>query len=164
MVKQISLKSKNTTKKIAQVMAPFMTRNVVLLLEGPLGSGKTYFTSQLCRCLDVNDTVNSPSYVLINQYYTRSYPIFHIDLYRLTSTEEALQLGVHELSEEGLVIIEWPKIIEHIFSFDNKKNTNCIPTIIKLSFEFDNNFRRVNLNCNKEKIFNQLKTDLNSVG
>lgn len=132
MTKSVELKTKKDTESLAKSIAPTLKAGSVLLLSGDLGTGKTYFTGQLCKFLNVNETVNSPSFVLVNQYYSGTIPVFHIDLYRLTSYEEALQLGIEEFCEQGIVVIEWPEIIEALFDEYAKQSENN--QVIKLHF------------------------------
>ncbi len=100
-------KLKVFAEKIAYIVVP----GDVLLLEGPLGAGKTYFAAEFCKFLDVKTIVNSPSYVLLNEYEGK-YKIFHYDLYRLSSPEEAFELGILDNISNSISIIEWPQLIE----------------------------------------------------
>ena len=81
----------------------------VVALIGELGAGKTCLTQGIARGVGIHadQLVNSPSYTLINEYEGKI-PIYHIDLYRLKSLEEILDLGVEEYLEgNGICIIEW---------------------------------------------------------
>lgn len=83
----------------------------LLLLQGNLGAGKTTFTQHLLKSLGSNEVVSSPTYTLVNEYQVAGKKIFHFDLYRLQSSEEALDFGIEEYLENGhLCIIEWPEI------------------------------------------------------
>ena len=78
-------------------------------LIGPLGAGKTALVRGLARGLDLVDErmVSSPTYVLVHEYPGRC-PIYHVDLYRLSSPgPELADLGLEEMLSDGLVIIEW---------------------------------------------------------
>jgi tRNA threonylcarbamoyladenosine biosynthesis protein TsaE len=88
----------------------------LILLKGDLGSGKTTFVKNFCRALGSPDEVTSPTFTLINEYRDREgQPIYHVDLYRLNSTEEALQIGIEDLLVSGhWCFIEWPEIIEQV--------------------------------------------------
>jgi len=106
--------TKNDVRIIAQKVAQSLSKGDIILLNGNLGTGKTFFTKKLCGFLEVKDPVNSPSYVLLNEY-TGKYKILHYDLFRISLVEEALALGVLDKLTEGITIIEWPEIIkEHI--------------------------------------------------
>ncbi len=83
----------------------------VLAFSGELGAGKTTFIQALCRRLGVKTEVNSPTFSLVNEYYTEEgESIFHIDLYRIESLEELYDLGYEEYFYSGsLCMIEWPE-------------------------------------------------------
>ncbi len=138
MSKLIEIESEKDTSVLAQAIAPSLNKGSVLLLSGDLGTGKTFFASCLCKYLGVTETVNSPTFVIVNQYYSGRIPVFHIDLYRLDSLDEALQLGVEEFCEEGIVIIEWPELIEPLF-----EEYASLNQVNKLFFRFQNGTRSV---------------------
>lgn len=108
---EITLQDKEQSKKFSQAISQELKLGDVLALYGELGAGKTFFTQNLCSYLNVKDYVNSPSYVLMNEYYG-DFNIYHLDLYRLNDSEEVLELGLEELIPQGLTIIEWPEIAE----------------------------------------------------
>ena len=81
----------------------------VVALIGDLGVGKTCLTQGIARGAGVcqDETVNSPSYILINEYEGKI-PIYHIDLYRLEQIEDIIALGLEEYLEgDGICVIEW---------------------------------------------------------
>jgi tRNA threonylcarbamoyladenosine biosynthesis protein TsaE len=91
-------------------IAPLLRAGDVLLLEGELGAGKTAFVRGLARGLGLAaDEVTSPTFTLIQEY--RPAPaglvLYHADLYRL-SPREVDDLGLGELSEDGILAVEWP--------------------------------------------------------
>lgn len=83
----------------------------VMAIQGPMGAGKTTLIRHLCLALGVGDRVNSPTFSLVNEYVAPDgSPVFHIDLYRLSGEEEAVQAGIGEvLSSGGLCLLEWPE-------------------------------------------------------
>jgi len=98
----------------------------VFLLEGELGAGKTTFVKTVCKHLGVEEMVDSPTFSIVNKYeYAlagKTKSIYHLDLYRITSPEEALDLGIYELLDSGdWVFIEWPGIIESLLDGDECK-------------------------------------------
>ena len=103
--------NKRTMIKIAKIIANRLQLGDILLLYGNLGSGKTYFTGKVCKSLGVKTIVNSPSFVLLNEY-EGNFKINHYDLYRLVLPEEALEIGVLDKLNEGITIIEWPDLIK----------------------------------------------------
>lgn len=85
----------------------------ILLLKGNLGAGKTTFSQFLLKSMGSTDEVNSPTYSIVNEYTTPKGKVFHFDLYRLKSIEEAYDIGIEEyLDNAALCIIEWPEVYE----------------------------------------------------
>lgn len=88
-----------------------------IALTGGLGAGKTAFVKAFCRRMQVEDAVSSPTFALVNEYVYegengQEEPLFHLDLYRLRSIEEALGIGIEEyLDGPHYCLIEWPEII-----------------------------------------------------
>ncbi|MBK9737366.1 MAG: tRNA (adenosine(37)-N6)-threonylcarbamoyltransferase complex ATPase subunit type 1 TsaE [Saprospiraceae bacterium] len=79
---------------------------------GNLGAGKTTLIKSICKCLGYQHEVTSPTYSLINHYSVLNANIFHMDLYRLTDVEEALEIGIEEYLHSGhYCLIEWPQLI-----------------------------------------------------
>ena len=87
----------------------------VVLFEGDLGAGKTSMIKKICAALGCDDIITSPTFSLINEYRTDQGPIYHIDLYRLESTEEAIQIGIEDYLCSGRwCFVEWPALIKPI--------------------------------------------------
>jgi len=98
----------------------------VFLLEGELGAGKTTFVKAVCEYLGVEEMVDSPTFAIVNKYdYTlagKNKAIYHLDLYRIASPEEALDLGIYEILDSGdWVFVEWPEVIEPLLDGDECK-------------------------------------------
>ena len=113
MTKELVLNSIKDTDKLALEISKILSEGSVVALYGELGAGKTFFTSKLCRYLGTNDIVNSPSYLIMHEYVGK-FRIFHLDLYRLSSEEEVLELGLNDIFEKGVTIIEWPELADFI--------------------------------------------------
>ena len=80
----------------------------VWALVGDLGAGKTHFVQGVAAGLGASAGVTSPTFTLVHEYTGGRLPLFHFDLYRLRSAEEALDLGWEEyLDAGGLVVVEW---------------------------------------------------------
>lgn len=98
------------TKILAEALAKSAKKGDVYFLRGDLGAGKTTFARHFIRFfLGANEPVPSPTFTLIQSYDTDNFPIWHIDLYRLTSSEEVLELGLEEIFKDGVSLIEWPE-------------------------------------------------------
>ena len=101
-------------REAAIKLIEFAKNQRVFLFDAPMGLGKTTFIKSICNYLGVTDTISSPTYSIVNEYYTESkLKIFHFDLYRLKSVEELFELGFDEyLSSGNYLFIEWPKMSE----------------------------------------------------
>lgn len=84
----------------------------VVALSGELGSGKTQLIKGICRGLGVKEIVNSPTFVLVNEYNAGPFKIYHFDLYRIKSGDEVINIGLYDyLDSGGIILIEWPELI-----------------------------------------------------
>lgn len=89
----------------------------IVAMHGEMGAGKTTFVHAVCDVLGVEDSISSPTFSIINEYTTsNNESIFHIDLYRLKSYEEAQAAGVDDcIHSRNLCFIEWPEIAPALF-------------------------------------------------
>ena len=98
-------------KEFAQRLKPFS----ILLLKGPIGSGKTSFVQGIAEGLSIDESITSPTFALSHHYYSGKLPLIHMDLYRLKdglSAEELFLDEEEELNQNGgIMIIEWPELI-----------------------------------------------------
>lgn len=94
------------TKAVAARVASVARPGDVILLDGELGAGKTVFVQGFAEALGYRGPVTSPTFVLV-QHYAARIPIVHADMYRLGSLGEVLDLGLPELGESAVTIIEW---------------------------------------------------------
>lgn len=97
--------------KVAAKVYSLFGKTKVWVFEAGMGCGKTTFVKALCDILSVTDSVNSPTYSIINEYESPEVgTIYHMDWYRLKNEEEALQAGVGECIDSGaFCLIEWPE-------------------------------------------------------
>ncbi len=111
-----------TLDKIHDVAKQFIDANAgckVVALDGEMGAGKTTFVHAVCEALGVTDVISSPTYSIINQYSANGKTMYHIDLYRLKSEDEAIQAGVEDCLYSGCVcFVEWPERAAGIFPDD----------------------------------------------
>ena len=85
-----------------------LTPGTVLAYLGDLGAGKTAFTRGLARGLGACETVTSPTYTIVNEYLSGRLPLFHFDMYRLSTSEELWDIGWEEyLDRGGVCAVEW---------------------------------------------------------
>lgn len=101
------------TKDIARYIGGKAFPSMVITLEGDLGAGKTTFTKGFADSLDVKRNVNSPTFTIIKEYNKGRLPLYHMDVYRLSNSDE--DLGFDEyFYGEGVCVIEWASIIKDL--------------------------------------------------
>jgi len=98
--------SVDATRAMAAAVAPLVRQGDLLLLVGDLGAGKTAFTQGFAAALGVDEPITSPTFTLARSYQGKL-QINHLDVYRLESAQEAEDLGLGELLEVGVTLIEW---------------------------------------------------------
>ena len=90
-------------KKIGSLLQP----GAIIAMEGNLAAGKTTITKGIAESLGIEETITSPTFTLISEYEGKM-PLYHMDVYRLDSCEDFINLGVEDLMYgEGVSIIEW---------------------------------------------------------
>ena len=109
---EFRLEGESATARLGAAVAAELRVGDVVCLSGPLGAGKSTLARGLIRALTSPDEeVPSPTFTLVQTYDGRT-PVAHFDLYRLTSPEEAFELGLDEALEDGAAVIEWPERLE----------------------------------------------------
>ena len=90
----------------------------IVILKGPIGAGKTSFVQGIGQGLCIKESITSPTFSLSNHYGSGSMYLIHMDLYRIESSLSARELFIEEEEEleihKGLLIIEWPELVEPI--------------------------------------------------
>lgn len=105
----IDLSSPDETARFARALAPHVSGGDVILLEGSIGAGKSFFARALILALlEVPEDIPSPTFTLVQTYDTPQFEIWHCDLYRLTTPYEVQELGLEEAFETALCLVEWP--------------------------------------------------------
>ena len=103
-----------------QIWAKRLQPGDVLALNGNLGSGKTTLTQHLARALGITEAVNSPTFVLMNEYSSGQLPLVHVDLYRLGEADaDGLEEELLEIisSKQALVVVEWAEYGQFLDEF-----------------------------------------------
>lgn len=131
----IPLNSEQDTIALAAWLAPRLKAGDILTLNGDLGSGKTFFANYIGHYLGVTEKLDSPSFVLMKEYYSGRLPLYHLDLYRIRHATELYDLGIFDLIETGITLIEWPERAEDLLP----------EASYKLVFHFDGLTRYVEL-------------------
>jgi len=104
----------STTEALGSRLAALLPANPagwMLLLEGELGSGKSTLARAMLRKFGYAGPVPSPTYTLVEPYQFDEFIVYHVDLYRISDTDELQFLGWPEL-RDGLLLVEWPERVE----------------------------------------------------
>jgi len=105
----IDLPDENATAAIAARLAALAMPGDVIALKGELGAGKTSFARAFIRARGGGETVPSPTFTLVQVYELSGGAVWHFDLYRLRTPEEAWELGIEDAFRDGISLIEWPE-------------------------------------------------------
>ncbi|MBQ9440448.1 MAG: tRNA (adenosine(37)-N6)-threonylcarbamoyltransferase complex ATPase subunit type 1 TsaE [Paludibacteraceae bacterium] len=119
-MREIIIESLDKIAKSAELFLELLGEKRVIAFYGSMGAGKTTFIKSICECLGVNETVNSPTFAIINVYQGSDCDeIYHFDCYRINSDKEAedLDLGTYFYSGNWC-FIEWPENIEKFLPED----------------------------------------------
>lgn len=102
--------SESETIELAQNIESEKFPNMVICLEGDLGSGKTVFTKGFAQAMEITEEVTSPTFNIIKEYTTGELPLYHMDVYRLDGKVD--DLGIEDYyTKKGVTIIEWSDTI-----------------------------------------------------
>ena len=109
--------SANETMDFAYELAKKIKAPKIIVLSGDLGAGKTTFTKGFAKGLGIKEIITSPTFTLLNEYEGRE-KMYHFDMYRLSSKEEAYELGFEDYlnKNDGVVLVEWAENVEGLFS------------------------------------------------
>ncbi len=131
--------SLDDTYNIASTFSKELKEGNVIVLEGDLGTGKTEFVRAICNFIGVESVITSPTFTLINQHYSELFTIYHIDLYRIKSANELLNMGFQEIfdNKDSIFFIEWWEnsfdLIPHIdYKISIKHNNNELSRTIEI--------------------------------
>ncbi|MDU9006036.1 tRNA (adenosine(37)-N6)-threonylcarbamoyltransferase complex ATPase subunit type 1 TsaE [Sedimentitalea todarodis] len=124
----IPLQNPENTAQVAAEIGAKLVSGDTLLLEGPIGAGKTHFARHLIQSLqDVPEDVPSPTFTLVQTYDTTAGELWHADLYRLTALDEIEELGLADAFETAICLVEWPDRLGDL----------APPAALRLTFETD---------------------------
>jgi tRNA threonylcarbamoyladenosine biosynthesis protein TsaE len=123
-------KNSDETIELGYKIGQKLKKGNILAMQGTLAAGKTTITKGIAKALEISDTITSPTFCLISEYYGKM-PLYHMDVYRLDTSEDFINLGTEDLIYgKGVSIIEWSeKIMDAL-----PKNT----IILKLEAQEDN--------------------------
>ena len=107
------------TRGLAKAFSKVLKAPMVILLNGDLGAGKTTFVKEVVGALGSDDLVTSPTFTLLNTY-SATFPVYHFDMYRLSSAEEAMNVGFEEYFDkgrlDGVCFVEWAENVEGLIN------------------------------------------------
>ncbi len=110
---KVITRNEKETMELAQNIESEKFPNMIICLDGELGSGKTVFTKGIANALGINEVITSPTFTIIKEYLYGEMPLYHMDVYRLDGADDTV--GIEEyFTKGGIVVIEWADIIRDI--------------------------------------------------
>ena len=104
------------TLNLGEKFSQELNQQSTVLLQGPIGSGKTSFVQGIARGLSITEDITSPTFALSHHYSSGKIPLFHLDLYRLENVSSAKEVFFSEeeeaLNSQAILVVEWPELIE----------------------------------------------------
>ena len=125
MKQEIIIKDIEDLDRAAKEFLEKIADRTLIAFFAPMGSGKTTFTTAICKALGVTDPVGSPTFAIVNEYMrANGEPMYHFDFYRINRLSEAIDIGFYDYIDSGyLCIMEWPENIEELLPEDTLKIT-----------------------------------------
>ena len=110
------VKNLKETLNLGEKLSHKLNPQSIVLLNGPIGAGKTTFVQGIARGLSISEDITSPTFALSHHYYSGKIPLIHLDLYRLENTFSAKEFFYSEeeevLQSKAILVIEWPDLVE----------------------------------------------------
>jgi len=108
--------SPHELKPIASALIEYHKGKRIFAFHGEMGAGKTTFIKIICNYLEVTDAVSSPTFAIVNEYFTKDAgSVYHFDLYRIKSWTEMLEIGYEDYFYSGnYCLLEWPEKIVNL--------------------------------------------------
>jgi tRNA threonylcarbamoyladenosine biosynthesis protein TsaE len=103
------LKDEAATLAFGKKLSKVLRAGDVITLSGPLSAGKTTLVRGLLQAVGHKGEVPSPSFAIVQPYENLELPVWHVDLYRIDDPSELTELGLEDIREDGVLIIEWPE-------------------------------------------------------
>jgi len=138
----IETKSPKETFDVGVELGKEAVAGQVIGLVGELGVGKTTFTQGFAKGLGIDEVVNSPTFMIVQEYQSGRVPFYHFDVYRIGDPEELNEIGLDEyLFSEGVTLVEWSDLIPEQMPLDY--------TIVKIERDVSRGFdyRRITCTC-----------------
>lgn len=110
----------------------------IICMDGDLGVGKTVFTQGFAEGLQIEESVNSPTFTIVQVYDEGRIPLYHFDVYRIGDPEEMYEIGYEEyFFGEGVCLIEWSKLIDELIPEE------AIKIVIEKNLEKGLDYRKI---------------------
>ena len=101
------------TEAVGAALGKILSPGTILAYRGDLGAGKTAFTRGLAKGLGCDEIVTSPTYTIVNEYLSGRLPLFHFDMYRLSSSDDLWDIGWEDyLDRGGVCAVEWSENVD----------------------------------------------------
>ena len=111
----VYIKNEHDTEEFGIKLASTLEPGDIVTLIGDLGTGKTTLTKYIAKGLGVTETIDSPTFNIVKEHKSGRLPLFHFDVYRLSSGDELLDIGADEyFYAAGVCIIEWADIVADV--------------------------------------------------
>lgn len=123
MKQEVTIRGIEDLDRAAKEFLEKIGENTLVAFFAPMGSGKTTFTTAICKVLGVTDPVGSPTFAIVNEYMRADGdPMYHFDFYRINKLQEAIEIGLYDYLDSGcLCIMEWPENIEDLLPEETLK-------------------------------------------
>lgn len=110
----VDIENEDGTIELAGKLADYLKPGDIVLLEGNLGTGKTFLVNAICAEWDIVE-VTSPTFALVNEYHGTN-KVFHFDFYRIEKEEELYDIGFEEylMDDSSITFIEWPNLYPNV--------------------------------------------------
>ncbi|MGA7723150.1 MAG: tRNA (adenosine(37)-N6)-threonylcarbamoyltransferase complex ATPase subunit type 1 TsaE [Ignavibacteriaceae bacterium] len=131
------INSEDETVELASKFSAKLEPGDVIILNGNLGAGKTFFIRQTLKNLGI-DSVSSPTFTLVNEY-TGKYKIYHFDFYRINNSEELFDIGFNDYlnDDESVIFIEWGNLIPGVLPHRRQEISIQIESDFSRKFVFE---------------------------
>lgn len=133
---EIISKNSDMLLEIGRIIGENITKETIILLDGPLGAGKTHLTKGIGLGLNIKETINSPTFTIAKEYFG-SKTLNHFDVYRLEGLDEDIGISDY-LANNSVVVIEWSKFID----------TSIFDEFLHIEIEYYDDMRKLVFTCN----------------
>lgn len=141
MCKEILVRNLSELDDVAKTfLSEYMPQSRIFAFDAQMGAGKTTFIKAVCRLMDIDDVINSPTFSIVNEYYSKYIDdvVYHFDCYRMKDIHDAVNIGFEDYIYSGrYCFIEWPDVVRPLLPQDtvwisiNVGQDNCRNICIK---------------------------------